>query len=77
MTNFDKKTLTLSHDSSEPVTFTVEVDPTNAGYWKTYQRITVPAGHAEVHSFPAGFGAYWVRLVADRACKATATFVYE
>jgi hypothetical protein len=77
MTNFDKKTLMLSHDSAEAVTFTVEVDPANVGYWKTYQRITVPAGQSVDHVFPAGFGAYWARVTADKACKATATFVYE
>jgi hypothetical protein len=77
MTNFDNKTLTLSHDSADAVTFTVEVDPTNAGYWKTYQKFTVPAGRPVVHAFPPGFGAYWVRLVADKACLATATLVYE
>ena len=77
VTNFDKKTLTLSHDSSDAVTFTVEVDPANVGYWKTYQKFTVAAGRPVVHAFPAGFGAYWVRVVADKRCKATATFVYE
>jgi hypothetical protein len=77
MTNFDRKTLTLSHDAAGPVTFTVEVDPTNAGYWKTYQKITVPAGQSTNHTFPVGFNAYWVRISADQPCKATATFVYE
>jgi hypothetical protein len=77
MTNYDKKTLTLSHDAAEAVTFTVEVDPTNVGYWKSYQKITVAPGQVSSHLFPAGFGAYWVRVTADKGCRATATFVYE
>lgn len=77
MTNFDKKTLTLSHDSADAVTFTVEVDPANVGYWKTYQKFTVAAGRPVVHVFPAGFGAYWVRVTADKPCRATATFLYQ
>jgi hypothetical protein len=77
MTNYDKKTLILSHDSPNPVTFTIEVDPANVGYWKTYKKITAPPGEPTTHLFPTGFGAYWVRVTADNPCKATATFVYE
>jgi hypothetical protein len=77
MTNFDRKTLTLSHNAPGPVTFTVETDPTNLGYWKTYRRITVAPGESKIETFPVGFNAYWVRVTADTACTATATFVYE
>jgi hypothetical protein len=76
MTGFDSKTLTLSHDASSPVSFTIEVDPTH-GDWFPYLTVTVPAGQQLVHVFPAGFSAHWVRVSADRACTASATFVYE
>ena len=39
--------------------------------------IEVPAGKAVTHAFPDGYNAHWARLKADKACKATATFVYE
>jgi hypothetical protein len=77
MINYDRKTLTLSHDATTPVSFTVQVGPSNAGFWHNYQRLTVEPGKPLTHAFPAGYGAYWVRVVADKPCKATATFVYE
>jgi len=77
MTNFDKKTLTVSHDAKEPVTFTIEVDPANTGHWKTAHKLEAKPGDPTTYNFPEGFGAYWVRLTADKPCKATATFLYE
>ena len=29
------------------------------------------------HVFPDGYAAHWLRVTADRACTATATFIYE
>jgi hypothetical protein len=77
MTNYDHKTLTLTHDAATPVTFTIQVDPTNTGAWQTYAKIEAKPGTPTTHAFPEGFNAYWVRLIADKPCKATATFVYE
>ncbi|MEZ6067606.1 MAG: hypothetical protein R3B90_18285 [Planctomycetaceae bacterium] len=76
MTGFDKKTLTLRHDSTESVTFDIQVDYSNRDYWKAFESVVVPAGEAVTFEFPRGYSAHWVRLVADRACQATATFVY-
>ncbi len=77
MTGFDRKRVSLSHNSPEPVTFTIEVDFLRDGTWKTYQQIAVPAGETVDHAFPDGFSAHWVRLQADRPCTATAWFVYD
>ena len=77
MTNYDRKTLTLSHDAAVPVTFTVELDPTNTGEWRPYTQITVGTGAMVSKALGPEAAAYWVRVVADRACRATATFVYE
>jgi hypothetical protein len=77
MTNYDRKSLTITHDAKEPVTFTVQVDPSNTGFWHPYAKLTAAPGEPLTHAFPDGYGAYWVRLVADKPCKATATFVYE
>ena len=77
MTNFDKKTLTVSHDAKDPVTFTVEVDPANTGHWKPVHQLSAKPGEPATYAFPDGFGAYWVRVTADKPCTATATFVYE
>ncbi len=77
MTNFDRKSLSLSHDASQPVTFTVEVDFLATGDWSEYGRFTVEPGATALHQFPAGYAAHWVRLRADRDCGATAEFTYE
>lgn len=77
MTGYDRKTLTLSHAAGEAVTFTVEVDPDGTGLWCAYKTVTVEPGKTETHRFPEGFSAYWVRVKADRAAKATAWLTYE
>ncbi|MCP4644235.1 MAG: hypothetical protein GY851_27580, partial [bacterium] len=77
MTGFDKKTLALHHDSQETVEFTVEVDIAGTGLWQPYKRFTVPAGERVSYTFPDAFQAYWVRVTANRKCRATAWFEYE
>jgi hypothetical protein len=77
MTGYDKKSLALSHDADDEVTFTVEVDFIRDGTWKTYGRFAVKAGQAFTHKFPAGYSAHWVRLKASADCKATGIFTYE
>jgi hypothetical protein len=76
MTGYDHKCLHLSHEAGASVTFTVEVDFLGVGGWKSYARIPVEAGGYAHHEFPAGFSAHWVRVAADRECRATAQFVY-
>ncbi|MFO0928085.1 MAG: hypothetical protein U0736_13785 [Gemmataceae bacterium] len=77
MAGYDRKSLKLWHDAKADVAVRVEVDLTGTGLWRTFATLTVPAGRKLSVAFPPGFQAYWVRLVADRACRATATFVYE
>jgi hypothetical protein len=77
MAGYDTKRLEVSHDGATPVTVTVEIDPTGDGKWFACATLTVPAGKSVEHKFPEGFSAHWVRLVADKACVATATFIYE
>jgi hypothetical protein len=56
---------------------TIEVDVLGTGDWHPYKVIEVPPGSGTRHAFPAGHPARWVRLKADQACRATATFLYE
>lgn len=74
---YDKKTLTLSHDHPEAVTFTVEAEPVGHGPWMKVTDLTVPAGKSLEYVFPAGFQARWVRFKSVKDCKATAWLVYE
>jgi len=77
MAGYDRKTLTLSHKGTQPVTFDVQLDITGTGNWQTYQTFEVPVGEAVVHQFPDVLGAYWVRLVPSTDAVATAQLRYE
>ena len=77
MTNFDRKSFSLSHDATQPVVFTIEVDFLATGDWREYGTFTVAPGKGFTHEFPVGYAAHWVRLRADRDCVATAEFTYE
>ena len=76
-TGYDQKRLTLSHTGSEAVIVRVEADFTGTGTWAEVTRLNVPRGKPLDYRFPEAFGAYWLRLVADKNTTATATFTYE
>jgi len=76
MTGFDRKCLHLSHAGSGDVTFDLEVDFLGCGAWRSYRKITVPAGGYEAFTFPTGFSAHWIRLTSDQSCRATAHLHY-
>lgn len=77
MTGYDEKTLTLSHDSKQPIEFIVEVNFYADGQWHEYQRFTVAPGTPLMHEFPQGFAAHWLRVKANTDCSATAQLRYE
>ncbi|MFW6163830.1 MAG: sulfatase, partial [Planctomycetota bacterium] len=77
MTNYDHKTLEISHDADTPVAFTAEVDFDHTGTWRVYDTLTVEPGETLRHTFPAAYAAHWLRLTADKACTATAWLTYE
>lgn len=74
---YDKRTLSLSHNSKEPVTFLVEVEPVGHGPWMKYREITVPAGEVVRHTFDDAFQARWIRFTSDRPSVVTAWLDYE
>jgi hypothetical protein len=77
MTAYDRKTLTLSHASDQAVTMRVELDVTGAGLWRTYRAFAVDPGKEMTYAFPDHINAYWLRIVADQDCLATAQLKYE
>lgn len=77
MTGYDKKEMSLSHKSSVPVTFTVEVDLTSYGDWKKFDDFVVKPGETLHYEFPEGYSAHWVRLKTSVACSASAQFDYK
>ena len=76
MTGFDRKSMHLTHDGAEAVTFTIEVDFLGTQEWNVYGAFTVaPSGYVH-HEFPDGFSAHWLRATVDRDCTATAYLHY-
>ncbi|HRZ56126.1 MAG TPA: hypothetical protein P5525_11795 [Candidatus Paceibacterota bacterium] len=76
-TGYDHKRLTLSHRGQSTVTFMVEADFTGTGTWSEVAAIEVKRGARVEHTFPAAFGAYWLRVAASADTTATAQFEYD
>lgn len=76
-TGYDKKRLTLSHQLRQVVRFKVEADFTGTGAWAEVVSLDVKPDEQREFNFPEAFGAYWVRVAADRDAVATAQFAYE
>ena len=74
---YDERSLVLSHESAEPVTFEIEADPVGNGPWMLYQRITIGPGETYEHRFPDHFQARWIRFRAEGPTRATAWLVYN
>ena len=74
---YDRRSLQLSHKSSQPVTFTLEADPVGTGVWMEYKTFTVAAGKSIDYEFPQGFQARWIRVKTDRDCETTTLLTYR
>lgn len=74
---YDRKTMTLSHNSAGDVTFTVEADPTGCGDWMVYETCTVAPGETFRQELPEDFSARWIRFSTDAPVRATAWLEYE
>jgi hypothetical protein len=74
---YDKRTLEISHESLQPVTFRIEVEPVGHGPWMKYQEVTVKPGETFKHEFPENFLARWIRFVADKNCIASTWLEYK
>jgi hypothetical protein len=74
---YDKKSLQLSHNSKQSVTFTLQIDPIGHAPWMTYKTLTVKPNQVFNFTFPDAFQARWIRFVADKDCVATAWLRYN
>jgi hypothetical protein len=74
---YDKRSLEISHEAAQPVTFRMEVEPIGHGPWMLYKEVSVKPGEKFEYQFPDNFQARWIRLVADKDCSATAWFYYN
>ncbi len=74
---YDQRSLKLSHNSKEVVTFAIEVEPIGHGPWMIYQTFTVKPGDNFDYFFPESFQSRWIRFATDKDCGATAWLKYE
>ena len=74
---YDQRSLQLSHQSDQSVTFTIEVEPVGHGPWMVYQEVTVAPGETFEHQFPDHFQSRWIRFRSDRDCEATTWLEYK
>lgn len=74
---YDNRTLEISHDSPESVSFSIEIDPTGNGTWMTYKNVNIPGGETFKHPFPAGFQARWIRFTPGDDCVASTLLEYN
>lgn len=44
--------------------------------WNVLAKVVVSSGEYQPYTFPSGFSAHWVRVVASSNCTATAYFHY-
>lgn len=76
-TGYDRKRLVLRNSGEVHVEFRVEADVLGDGTWVDFTRLEVGPGTTTDYAFPDAFGAYWLRLVAERDTTASATLIYE
>jgi hypothetical protein len=74
---YDERSLEISHDASEPVTFRIEVEPIGHGPWMLYKEVTLKPNEKFTYLFSKSFQPRWIRFVADKNCIATAWLDYN
>jgi hypothetical protein len=74
---YDKRSLNISHNSSNSVTFLIQTDPVGTGCWMDYIRLKVETGKTLEYDFPDGFESRWIRFVANSDCHATTILNYN
>ncbi len=73
---YENRTLELSHNANETVTFKIEAEPIGHGPWILYKEVSVKPGEKFNYRFPDSFQARWIRFVTDKNCTATAWLEY-
>jgi len=74
---YDDRSLTITHNGTKSVNFSIEVEPIGHGPWMLYDQVAVAPGETFTHQFPADFQARWIRFTTDSDVKATTKLVYK
>lgn len=73
---YKQRVVHLAHDQERPVRFDLEIDATGKGDWSVYRSVEVSGRGYGYHVFPADLAGEWIRVKANRDCRATAYFHY-
>lgn len=74
---FAQRVLHLTHETDQPVIFTLEIDERGSGGWRKFSSLSVPPHGYSFQVFPSGIEAAWIRIYTDQDCRsATAYFHY-
>ena len=75
--NFVRRSLVLTHDSSQAANFVIEVDRQGNNQWEELAQIEVPAGGSIRHSFDPNEAGVWIRIKSNKDLnKASAQLHY-
>lgn len=74
LAGYRHKKIRLSHDSTEPVLFTLDTDFAGNGDFVSNRTFLAAPGETIEAEFEDTFVPHWVRLRVNRDCKATALF---
>lgn len=74
---YDERSLKISHESKQAVTFKIEVEPIGHGPWMLFKEVTVKPGETFKYKFLDNFQARWIRFVANKNCSATTFLEYK
>ena len=75
MSGYSRMSATITSDTTGTVRLEVDIDGT--GLWVPWRTFKTAPGETIEHAFPEGFGAYWVRAIADRDMRATVQLEYR
>ena len=75
ISGFAKRVLHLSHNTSSPIEFNLQIDANGTGNWSNYLTLTVPANGYRYVILPQSLSATWARLATSSdASTVSATF---
>jgi hypothetical protein len=77
LTAYPNRSLIASHDSSESIEFTLQLDSTGTGLWHTWRRLSIPPETDVGISIQPELEAYWLRAVSSEDCSATVRLSYR
>ena len=74
---YDNRSLTLSHQSNEPVEIRIEIDPSGDNSYMAYKTLVVEPNQKLNFEFPKSAQGRWIRFISNKKCSVTAWLDYK